>query len=975
MCFWNARSINNKTVSMYDFLSSNKCDVMALAETWLHKMTEDGDRNQVVINNILPDNYSIKHVPRPDGRDGGGVGLIYSNHATDVKDISEKLHFKQFESISVLLNLKNNIVCLSTVYRPQPTKKNKLKVKLFWRDWTKFLTYHVEQNYNFVIVGDLNFHLDIADNIYTTQFNSLLSEFGVQQLINDPTRIHGHTVDVLITPFNDSLVTTCHVSDLGFINDSGIQVKDHLALKWTLKGERKKFKLETRKIRKWRDIDLEAFKQDVRNCVEQTLDDENQMNLVDWYNSTLSSLVDKYAPEKTVVLSRKPNPWYSEEIRDCKRNQRQLERKWLKTKLTIDHEIFRKQCTVIGNKVRVAQLNFNKKAVAECGRDQKKLYSVANRLLGKEKEVFPKELSDKHCADKFMKFFSNKVKNIHCALTIQRNDLLTKYPNILDSMTKDPTSCFLERFAESNNEEISKIIGTLSSKQCELDPAPTWLVKSINEIITPVVKRIVNTSLSTGIIPSQLKTAVIRPTIKGPSLDTDNYSHFRPVSNLPVLGKIIEKVVYSRLTDHINENNLYGKTQSAYRKYHSTETALLKVQNDILLELDKGKHVGLVMVDVSAAFDTVEHPSLLARFKHDFGLRGKALEWFTSYLTNRKHKVAINSAHSELTDILYGFAQGATLAGMCFNCYSKPLNNITEDFSPVDQHNYADDSQTYVAFACKNKELAIETLRNCVEQTRRWMILNHLKINDDKTKVIFFSPKKQITPGLPLSITFGNEIIKPSLEVKNLGIKMDRCLSLETQVNKMAKTAYFHIKRISKIRKNLDIESTKTLVQTLVISRMDYCNSLLVNLPSRLIKKIQRAQNSAARLVARTPKRQHITPVLKQLHWLPVYARISFKVLLQTYKCLNGMAPSYLTELLSTTRALRSNASQVYTLQLRRFKRNKHGKRAFKVAAPYLWNSIPSNIRTASNITEFKSKLKTYLFVKHYGTHSSIATQ
>ena len=419
--------------------------------------------------------------------------------------------------------------------------------------------------------------------------------------------------------------------------------------------------------------------------------------------------------------------------------------------------------------------------VAECGRDQKKIYSVTNRLLGKQKVVFPKELSDKHCADKFIQFFSNKVKDIHCELTNQRNDLLSKYPNILDTMTKDSTTCVLEHFAESTDEEISKIIATLNNKQCELDPAPTWLVKWISEIITPVVKRIVNTSFSTATIPSQLKAAIIRPIIKGPALDPDDYSNFRPVSNLPVLGKIIEKVVYSRLTNHINENNLYGKTQSAYRKYHSTETALLKVQNDILLELDKGKYVAMVMIDVSAAFDTVEHHALLARFEHDFGLRDKALEWFTSYLTDRKHKGAINSTHSELTDILYGFAQGATLAGMCFNCYSKPLNNIAEDFCAVDQHNYADDSQSYIAFASKNKELAIDTLCNCVEQTRRWMILNHLKINDDKTKIIFFSPKKQLTSGFPLSVKFGNETIKPSLEVKNLGIKMDRCLSLENK--------------------------------------------------------------------------------------------------------------------------------------------------------------------------------------------------
>ena len=116
------------------------------------------------------------------------------------------------------------------------------------------------------------------------------------------------------------------------------------------------------------------------------------------------------------------------------------------------------------------------------------------------------------------------------------------------------------------------------------------------------------------------------------------------------------------------------------------------------MSLDKGKFVAHVMIDVSAAFDTVEHQSLLTRFHNEFGIRGKALQWLHSYLSDRKQKVAINSSHSELSDILYGFPQGATLAGLCFNCYSKPLDNIAQNFRPVDQHSYADDSQIYISF-------------------------------------------------------------------------------------------------------------------------------------------------------------------------------------------------------------------------------------------------------------------------------------
>ena len=888
MYFWNARSINNKITCLHNFLSANRCDIMTIAETWLYKLEDDGDRNQVVINNILPDNYCMLHIPRPDGRGGGGIGLIYNkNIDMEVKDMSQQLQYKQFESMSVLLKFKNSSVCLSTVYRPQPTKKNNLKVKMFWKDWVKFLTAHIEQNNHFVITGDLNFHLDVPNDPYAVKFNSLISEFGLQQMITEPTHTKGHTLDVLITSSDNTLVTSHAVLDLGFTNDSGVSVNDHFAINWKLKAERKQFKAKTKRIRKWKNIDIDSFKQDIQSCINNELmeDEANSCNLVEWYNKTFLTLVEKHAPEKTVSITRKPNPWYSNVLRDQKRECRKLERKWMKTKLVVDHQIYRKQCNLFNNQVRLAQMNYNKKLVSSCGRDQKKIFSLSNRLLGRLKvSTFPKTDSDTHCANNFIKFFSNKVIKIHADLTEDRNQLLLQHPDI-SHMTRHPTPHHLHLFEETDDNEIKKIVGSMANKQSELDPLPMWLLKSILEIIAPRITQIVNTSLSTATMPSSLKTAVIRPILKDSTLDSNDYNNFRPVSNLPILSKIIEKVVYNRLTNHINENGLYGRNQSAYRKYHSTETALLKVQNDILMSLDKGKFVALVMIDVSAAFDTVEHQSLLNRFDQEFGIRGKALQWLHSYLSNRKQKVAINSSHSELSDILYGFPQGATLAGLCFNCYSKPLGNIAQNFRPVDQHSYADDGQTYISFTCKNKEQAMILLQNCLEDIRKWMVFNHLKINNDKNKVIFFSPKKQISTDLAINIKFGSATIKPSLVVKNLGILMDNLLTMEKQINKTTKSAYFHIRNISKVRKFLDIETTKTLVHTLVISRIDYCNSLFINLPQRLLKKVQRAQNSAARLIAKTSKRAHITPVLKELHWLPVTARVTFKVLLQTYKC------------------------------------------------------------------------------------------
>ena len=219
------------------------------------------------------------------------------------------------------------------------------------------------------------------------------------------------------------------------------------------------------------------------------------------------------------------------------------------------------------------------------------------------------------------------------------------------------------------------------------------------------------------------------------------------------------------------------------------------------------------------------------------------------------------------------------------------------------------------------------------------------------------------------SIVVGSSSISPSANVKYLGVYLDSLLNLECHVNKITSSAYFHLRNISKIRQVLDISSTKSLIQSTFIPRIDYCNSLLSNVPQRLNNKLQRIQNHAARVIYKKRKRDHITPVLKELHWLPIRCRVSFKVLLITFKCLNGLAPEYLADLIkrySPPRVLRSNDSLSGTLIVPRFKKLKHGGRSFSIVAPSLWNCLPSDIRNADTVSLFKSMLKTHMFKEYY---------
>ena len=194
----------------------------------------------------------------------------------------------------------------------------------------------------------------------------------------------------------------------------------------------------------------------------------------------------------------------------------------------------------------------------------------------------------------------------------------------------------------TSSEEIQKVIKSSPDKSCELDPITTWLLKSCLPEGLPFLTKIINFFLETGYVPASYKSSLIRPLLKKQGLDQNMLKNYRPLSNLPFASKVLEKVVSSRIEEHLISNNLHGQHQSAYRKFHSTETALLKVQNDILQSLDKNNVTVLVMLDLSAAFDTTDHKTLLHHLEDMFGIAGKPLERMTSDLSGRYQTVTID---------------------------------------------------------------------------------------------------------------------------------------------------------------------------------------------------------------------------------------------------------------------------------------------------------------------------------------------
>lgn len=519
----------------------------------------------------------------------------------------------------------------------------------------------------------------------------------------------------------------------------------------------------------------------------------------------------------------------------------------------------------------------------------------------------------------------------------------------------------LETFDPVTTDEIKQIIMTSPNTSCEVDPLPTWMLKNCLEEILPLITTLVNKSLSTGCFPHSFKEAIIRPILKKPNMDMENLKNYRPVSNLHFMSKIIEKVVLRRLKIHLLENDLHNATQSAYKANHSTETALLKINNDILSGLDTSKCILLVSLDLSAAFDTVCHKTLLRRLEQTFGVKGLALKWFVSYLTNRKQRVVINNNTSEAHSLQCGVPQGSVLGAILYTLYTQPLSDIITNHSVL-HHSYADDTQLYLQ--CDHTESALAsatvTLEDCLIHVNKWMACNSLQLNKDKTEFIVFSRKKDI---VERNISIEDQTVKSQNKVKILGVTLDCNMTLVYQITNVCRAVHINIRKIKRIRTYLTESALRTLVQHTVITRLDYCNSLYNGLCMKSLKRLQLAQNAAARMIKGINIRESISPVLKDLHWLPVTKRCQYKLLVLTYKALHGTAPIYICEMITwyhPTRPLRS--ANVPSLVPNRNKTVKIGRRLCDTASAVLWNNLPTDMKCAESLMIFKKRLKTFLF-------------
>ena len=500
---------------------------------------------------------------------------------------------------------------------------------------------------------------------------------------------------------------------------------------------------------------------------------------------------------------------------------------------------------------------------------------------------------------------------------------------------------------------ITEAVRRLPNKQSAHDPIPTKLLKANIDLLGPYITDMFNRSLASGNFPSTWKEARVTLVLKKGKRNPKDVSSYRPISNLCVLSKLLERIVSRLLSDYLGTNSLLPNLQSAYRVFHSTETAMLKVSSDILTALDQGDLALLSLLDLTSAFDTVDHDILSRRLETSFGLQSKVLEWFSSFTKNRRQSIHHSTSHTPAVPIICGVPQGSVLGPILFVLYTADLHQLVHSHG-LQLHAYADDIQLYGFCSPSNCASLEQQTSLCITDIRRWLTSNRLQLNLAKTELMWCASSQRSHQIPKRSIKIGDLLITPASSVRCLGLIFDSNLSMRPHVSSTVSACFGALRQIRSIRRSVTRSVLITLIVSLVHTRLDYCSAVLAGLPDCLTHRLQAVLNAGARLIFKAKHTDPVTPLLKELHWLPVQQRIAFRLSSLVYNCLQGTAPPYLAQQLTQVSQLeareRLRSASTLTLAVPLARRKTIGSRAFSVYAPRAWNRIPAPITSASAI-------------------------
>ena len=931
----NLRSLNNKADNLQNYLSSldQEFSVIALTETWL------SDKHK--LSSFKLPGYQDPVFENRTGKDGGGVAFHVKD---DMSFIPRKdLQMNEAESLFIEVNLKGNKrIIIGVIYRTESTFEN------FTNELDQILAKIEKENCITLLTGDFNIDLLKHDDLnYVDNFINTLLSYSYYPLISKPTRVTDRTA---------TLIDNFFTNDLQAVK-SGIlvtDISDHFGI-FSISNLKQEARLDqkNRLRRNFSKANIESFADSLSkqqwNSLEETNNTEAAYNL---FNSMFSSSFQQCFPVKKVRPPKHSirKPWMTTGLlNSCKKKHKLYCR--FKAKPTEYRE--RKYKTYrnkLNNLLRTTKKQYFDEKLTEAKHDIKLTWQVINEALNKsmnKKSSYPptfkvegKQISDDlEIANKFNIYFSTIGHNLDQQIPDDHPD----FKSYLDSNSYPALV-----FSPTDEKEIKEVIECLrsSTKSSGHDEIPTFLVKAVSNIISAPLSKIINISFKDGIFPSELKIAKVIPIYKAD--DATSLNNYRPVSVLPTFSKIFERVVYSRIIDHLTKNNILFQNQFGFRLKHSTSHAVLYLIDQIANAIDNKKITIGVFLDLSKAFDTVNHHILLHKLEH-YGITSTTLNWFRSYLEHRKQYVNFKSANSEATSVSYGVPQGSILGPLLFLLYINDLPNASTILHSI---LFADDTNLF--FSHSDLTQATDIMNRELYNTTQWLNSNRLSLNVKKTHFMVFKTPRKLIDTSNISIQISDESISQTKASKFLGIIIDENLTWKTHMNDIARKVAKNIGIINKVKTIFSERMLLMLYFTMIYPYLSYGNIVWGSTYSSTLQRIFLLQKRIIRIISNSPFLAHSKPLFQKLGLLNIFNINIFQTSNFVFDYLQGNLPQCFQGMLQQNNVFHKHKTRSANDFHFPFVRTNVAKFSFRFHAPEVWNSLPRNIKLISNKKNFR---------------------
>ena len=840
---------------------------------------------------------------------------------------------------------------IGSVYRPPNSD-----VHLFNTEWLSILnTIDQSKNTISVISGDFNLNLlKHSSHAPTGEFLNNLLSYNFLPTIRVPTRISITSATLIDNIFINSIKNNYN-SALVY-ND----ISDHLVA--ILSFQTKVPNVKPQKIIVKRFFDTNSIANFNRHLQAVDWDaiinnDLNPSVAYDSFFSLYKSIFDVYFPEHTVRISNRMTPrheWMSKGLLKSCAKKSKLYRQFCKSQCETLHKKYVVYRNKLKSLLRIAESKFYCDKFNSISGNIRATWKLLGSVLNNNQyddvtQCFNIDGNDTVDKSVIVERFNDYFVNIG-------NRLASAIPstNIHFSQFLKSKSPNLNSFAYHNTSaaEIIDIVSGFKSKWSSgCDGIPVNIVKSSILHLAEPLSRLINNSFLSGIFPNSLKIAKVCPVFKNG--DKSLFSNYRPISILPSFSKIYEKVVSLRIMSYLESKRLLVDNQFGFRPNRSAYMAILEMFDKISSAVDNGHFSVGIFIDLSKAFDTINHSILLDKLSY-YGIRGVALDWFRSYLQSRQQYVFLNGFSSTLKNIDCGVPQGSILGPLMFILYINDIVNCSDILSLI---LFADDTNIF----CSNIDInKLEGIINCeLTKLSNWFKANKLSLNATKTNYMLFGRKFLVKNDKSFKLTLDGNVLDRTSYTKFLGVFLDDKLTWYQHINHIAAKVARGLGVIGRVRNMLPFSVLRTLYFSLVYPYLNYCCIIWGGASATVLHKIEVLQNRAVRLITRAPFRSSSSPIYKRLNFLKIIDIRLLQIGVFMFKIKYKQLPEYCLnyfKLSSVSYSLR--VVKYFAVQSFRTKVREH---SISVAGPRVWATISVNIQNSVSVNSFK-----FILAKHF---------